>query len=440
MMDLSQYKGKRIAAAVSGGADSAVLLHRLVQMQESCGFSLAVVHCEHGIRGAESLADMAFVDGLCVRYGIGEKFFFSENCVEQAARTGESLETAARNFRYRCFESLLSGGKADFIALAHHIGDQAETVLFRLSRGTALTGAGAMRETSGKYLRPLLKESKQEILRYAKENGLEYREDSTNFALDATRNRLRIEVLPRLCEAVPSAAENIAAFSFAAQEDDDLLFELSKDYLQRIFPEFTEDSGWRVKICEKAPLFKRACLTVLKALGVDRDYTAKHLNALISLCSLQTGAEICLPCGVIARRQHDTVAFLVKAETGGELPPMQLREGGFAYGRYLITASFLPIEGEKVLRLDGEKLPDSAVIRLKRQGDIFEKFGGGKKSLKKYLVDEKIPAGVGAELPILADRDGGEVYAVLGVEIAKKVKVTKETKKTLYLKIERKKE
>jgi tRNA(Ile)-lysidine synthase len=211
MMNLSAFKNKIIAVAVSGGVDSVVLLHRLVSMQAEGGYSLCVVHCEHGIRGDESLADQAFVEGLCRAYGV-KGYFYREDCIALAARTGESLETAARNFRYGVFERLLDEGKADYIALAHHQADQAETVLFRLCRGSALAGVGAMRAVSGRYLRPMIEDSKESILAYAAAHGLAYREDATNQECCATRNVLRLKVLPAIEEVLPAAKQNLAAF------------------------------------------------------------------------------------------------------------------------------------------------------------------------------------------------------------------------------------
>ena len=433
MMNLSAFANKRIAVAVSGGVDSAVLLHRLVCLRAECGFSLCVVHCEHGIRGAESLADRAFVQSLCSAYGV-EGYFYSEDCPALAARTGESLETAARNFRYGVFERVLDEGKADYIALAHHLGDQAETVLFRLCRGSGLAGVAAMREENGRYLRPMLAESKESILAYAAAHGLEYREDATNGERCATRNVLRLDVLPAIEAVLPAAKENLAAFAALAREDEELLEALSAELLERVPPVDGRDSGYRVRICEKAPLFKRACLQVMKTLGIERDYTAKHLSALFALCSLETGARCTLPQGLIAVREYEKIAFLWEGECA-ELPVLELAEGRFAYGRYEIILSFTPIEGVKTLRLDADKLPPQSVVRQPRQGDCFEKFGGGRKSLKKYLVDRKIPARVREGLPIVASCEGGTVFAVFGVEIAKSVAVDERTKRTLYLAI-----
>ena len=238
---LAKYQGKRICVAVSGGEDSVALLYYLNACKAKCGYDLCAVHCEHGIRGEESLGDMRFVQELCKACGI-ELYLFQEDCPARAKTRKESLETAARNFRYESFWTVIREGKADFIATAHHKNDEAETTLFRLARGTSLGGMSAMKEENGYLLRPFLKWGKRDITAYIQENGLSYRLDKTNLEMDATRNKIRLEVLPKLEEAVPGATENIARFACLAFEDDALLYELANDLLQR------DDDGFDCRI------------------------------------------------------------------------------------------------------------------------------------------------------------------------------------------------
>ena len=134
MLDWNALAGKKICIAVSGGKDSVALLRYLKTRQQDYGYTLSVVHCQHGIRGEEALENAAFVEGLCKEYDL-PFYRFDEDCIARAEREKESLETAARNFRKEAFLEVLKTGKADFVATAHHLGDEAETVLFRLARG-----------------------------------------------------------------------------------------------------------------------------------------------------------------------------------------------------------------------------------------------------------------------------------------------------------------
>ena len=435
-MDWSAFRGKKVCVAISGGVDSVVLLHTLFKLREQFKISLSAVHCEHGIRGEESLADGEFVKAFCASLGV-PCYYFSEDCPARAAREKVSLETAARNFRYACFSALVEKEEADFIATAHHLNDEAETVLFRLARGSALSGVRGMDEKNGYILRPFLHKTRAEIERYAKENGLAFREDKTNFETDATRNRLRWNVLPVLENAVPGASGNIARFARLAAEDDALLYAYAKELL------FTQKEGKRVGIAvgfsDKKPLFTRACLLALKGLGVEKDYTSAHLESVYFLQDLERGARVSLPQNVCAEKLEKGVLFYKKPteEMVAAVSEKIFDENGFDGGRYEVKCSFAAAETEerawKTLRLDREKLPKDCVFRFRREGDFIERFGGGKKSLKKFFNEEKIPVDLRGELPLIAQKDGGEVYAVCGVEISEKVKVTAESSRVIYL-------
>ena len=428
MMNLDKFFGKRICVAISGGADSVALLHTLKNVSAEKGFALCAAHCEHGIRGEESLADMRFVEELCREWGI-TLYTFSEDCLARAKREKESVETAARNFRYACFERLINEGKADYIALAHHKNDEAETVLFRLARGASLTGATGMKEESGYLLRPLLQKTRAEIEEYIAANGLTYRTDKTNFDGAYTRNKLRLEILPKLEEAVNGAVENLARFATLAQADDELLYEYAKDLL------LETEEGYTVAFSEKKPLFCRACLLALKGLGVLRDYTQTHLSALFDLQSLERGARLDMPSGVTASKTEKGVCFYRKkpACVWEKPTPQFFDESGWDGGRYAVNVSKAPLEGENVLRLDREKLPREAVFRFRQEGDYIHAFGGGRKTLKKYLNEKKIPVEIREYLPLIAD--GAEIYAICGVEISEKVKVDENSKSVLYIRI-----
>lgn len=431
MLGLEKYAKKRICVAFSGGADSTALLHYLIARQEAFGYTLFAVHCEHGIRGEESLRDKAFVEAVCRRWEI-PLFHFSEDCPARAKREKESLETTARRFRYECFSSLVDEGKTDYIATAHHLDDEAETVLFRLARGSALTGAGGIREENGWLIRPFLSLTKQEILQYVEENTLDYCVDKTNFETDATRNKLRLQVLPLLSKIVPNASANLARFASLAKEDDALLYELAGALLTKT------DEGYLVAFSRQKPLFTRAVLCALKGLGVSRDYTALHLACAYALQDKERGAQLHLPCGAVAEKREKGVAvYIPKTENisaSGAGTPFGV--GRFALGRYEVNVSLSPLEPQgvwAVLRLDADKLPSGCVFRFRRDGDRIQAFGGAGKSLKKLFNERKTPVKERATLPLIVA--GDTIFAVCGVEIADTVKVTEDTRRVLYIAI-----
>ncbi|MBO5240382.1 MAG: tRNA lysidine(34) synthetase TilS [Clostridia bacterium] len=437
MRKFDGFFGKRVCVAISGGVDSTALLHYLKTYEKEVGFSLSAVHCEHGIRGEESISDQAFVCALCKKWNV-PLLLFSEDCPKKAKREKTSLETAARNFRLESFSSLVKENKVDFIATAHHVSDEAETVLFRLARGTALSGVKGMEKRSGYFIRPFLDWTKEEILSYAEKNGLSYRTDSTNLEMDATRNKLRLTVFPALEEAMRGAIVNLARFARLASEDDALLNEQSKALLS-----LTPAGKTLVKFSGQKPLFRRACLMAIKALGVEKDYTSTHLESVYSLQQSERGARICLPQGVIAQKGETGIEFFLRSEEE-ILPPAPQAEipfslSGFDGGRYAVNVSSTPIEVSegKILRVDKDKIPENAVFRFRREGDAIQSFGGGK-SLKKFFNEKKIPAKERAFLPLITEKDGSEVLVVCGVEISERVKITEETQSVLYITLQRK--
>lgn len=434
-MDLQAFSQNRICVALSGGVDSVCLLHYLNEVKNRYGFSLLAVHCEHGIRGEESLEDMRFVQALCKEWGV-ELFVFQEDCLQKAKREKCSLETAARNFRYDCFTKLVCEGKTDFIATAHHQSDVAETVLFRLLRGSALKGAVGIKEKNGYIIRPILTWSKAEIFAYAKRNNLCYRVDSTNLQTDVTRNKLRLEVFPLLEEAVDGATENLARFASIAAEDEGYLQAQSESLLH------LQEKKAVVAFCDSKPLFRRACLAAMAHLGVDKDYTYTHLQALFDLQALPLGSVLTLPKGIIAEREQAQIV-LQKESDKPVLPtppshaqPFSITD--FDGGRYTLSVSLTPFEGEDALRIDVDKLPKGAVFRFRQEGDYIQKFGGEGKSLKKFLNERKIPKQERPFLPLIASEHGGEVFVVGGEEISQKLCVDENTKRIAYILCKRK--
>lgn len=413
---LEKYRGKRVAVALSGGADSVCLLQVFYENGSAYGITLSAVTCEHGIRGEASLNDLEFVKAFCAERNI-PLFVFSADVPKRAKETGRGLEEEGRAFRYECFAKILSEGEADLVATAHHKGDLAETVLFRLARGTSLAGIAAIKECGG-IVRPFLGVSKEEILAYLKERGISFVTDGTNEDEKYSRNAIRKNVLPALEEIVHGAGEHIADFARRAGEDNAYLESLAEREIRRAAGEIF------VPTALPRPLFLRAAVMAITELG-GRDYREKLLAEIEKLQALQSGRKVCF-CGIEAMRQQDEIVFYKPREGfTGEIP---FAEGSFVIGGYRVE---IGREEKGTLYADLDKFPAGCVLRTRREGDRFTPFGGSEKPLKKFLTDKKIPARTGAGLPLVAK--GSTVYAVFGVEISDCVRVAQETKSRVYL-------
>ena len=166
-------KNKVIAVAVSGGSDSMALLHFMLSVKDTYGFSLVALNVEHGIRGELSLKDTEFVKEYCKNLGI-KTLLYKVDAVKHAKENKLTLEQSARILRYDCFFDAINSKKCDVVATAHHRGDNFESILFNLFRGTGLKGLTGISDMDGKIIRPLLSVSKTEIEKYIEENKADY--------------------------------------------------------------------------------------------------------------------------------------------------------------------------------------------------------------------------------------------------------------------------
>ncbi len=446
LFSLAPYRGFSLAVAVSGGRDSVALLHYLHKNAEEAHISLSALTCCHGIRPSAE-ADAAFVEELCKAWGVPLTVFRAD-VPARAKQSGRNLEEEGRMFRRECYQTMLDGG-ADAVLTAHHRDDYAETVLFRLARGTSLRGLDVFPAQNG-LLRPLLGVTRARIDEYIQENALLFREDETNADVALSRNRIRHEVLPALERAVPGTKENLVRFAERAVRDDAFLQELA-------LREVRGEGEKRVFVSLPEPVFFRACVAAMKALGLTRDYTESNLQELKKLAAAQAGRFTRLPCGITVYREGADLVFLPQEEgaeeahKARELPfflgrkeafggVLEVGEDGFGVGEPTKTAGGqlsgeppflrgeppeLPKACGRVLKVDLAAVPEGAAWRTRREGDTFLPCNGHQKSLKKFLTERKIPARVGRELPVLAK--GSEVLCIAGVELSERIKRTQKT-------------
>lgn len=211
-------EGETVCCALSGGADSVALLLALLELSPTLCVKVTAVHINHMLRGAESDRDEAFCRDLCERLNV-PLTVFRKDAAAFSHSLGVSVETGAREMRYGIFSQL----PADRIATAHNLNDNAETVLFRMARGTGLKGLTGIPPVRGKIIRPLLFCTREEIEAFLAEKNQDFVTDSTNLSDDYSRNRIRHRIMPEM-EAVHKAFPSCtAAMTVSLAEDDDFL-------------------------------------------------------------------------------------------------------------------------------------------------------------------------------------------------------------------------
>lgn len=421
-LDLSAVKkGSTVAAALSGGCDSMALLHRLCAVAKDYSIKIVAINVEHGIRGDESLRDTEFVKDYCQKTGV-PLFLYGADCLKKSREEKTSIEEAARAARYECFERALNEGKCDYVATAHHLADNAETVLLNIFRGTGLKGLSGIKNR-GKIIRPLIKTEKSEIEKYVKANGIPFVTDSSNLSSEYSRNFIRLNVLPKIREIFPEAEKSVSRLSDVAAEITEYLSLQAEALIS------TTKDGVKIKLPAHDVILKTALMSAFKKCGLNKDWQKVHVDDAVALADKPTGKSINLPYGFTAVREYDGISIKSPREKNETRADEVIK---FGEGIFSFCGQTLKIERandapdlKSGLFIDLDKLPPDAVIRTRKNGDVFNKFGGGTKKLGDFFTDVKIPKDERDSIPVVASEN--EIYAIFGVAVSQKVKADETT-------------
>ena len=278
-------EGDKIVVGLSGGADSVFLFFIMLGLKERMNVEFVCVHVHHGIRGEEADRDKRFVEELCREYGIVERTFcYKVKEIVKERRISE--EEVGRILRYESFRKVMTELAYNKIAVAHNLGDQAETIIHHLCRGSGLDGLAGIEPVTGEIIRPLLCLDKKEIERWLTQKGKEWKVDSTNLTGDYTRNRIRGEVLPLLEDKVnKEAVAHIAACGEALLEVKRYINKRGIEAYHKMVEEKEGEIGILLEEWEKEDVViqkKVWILAIEKMASGRKDITSKHIQALPS--------------------------------------------------------------------------------------------------------------------------------------------------------------
>lgn len=398
--------GEKVGVAVSGGVDSMSLLFLLKKL----GYPLIALHFEHGIRGEESRADAEFVRGFCAREDIP---FLSQSAgvPAYAKERGMSLEAAARELRY---EFLLGAG-ADKVATAHHMDDNAESVLLNIARGCGVAGLTGIDIKSGVLVRPFLCLRRAEIEAYAKENAISYVTDRTNFDIRYPRNRLRLGLMCELEKINPSVVGALGRLSENAREYERMIGALADEVPMEAEPGGSGVSAALLHGLDQ-PVAAEVLLRMCGIAGSRKDVSRIHIEAMMGLS--RTGAEIPVKNGIYAKYEYGRLIIYRKRDRMDDISfCVPLTEvTAFPGGTITMEKGTLDPHNKDKNRECFGRLPEGAVVRTRRPGDVFAPLGAGEKKLKDYLIDKKIPREDRDALPLVAE--GSRIIWVVGVQVS----------------------
>jgi len=448
-MDCQEFfhAGQRVGVAVSGGPDSVLLLHFMKMQAARQGLTLAAVHFNHHLRGAESDGDEALVRDLATSLQI--EYLRGEAEVGRLARERRrNLEAVARELRYHFFFSLIDQGRLDRVATAHTANDQAETVLMRLLRGAGTRGLGGIYPVlEGKVIRPFLGLTRAEVMQEIAARGLPYRMDSTNLDARLQRNKVRMGLLPLLAkEYNPEIIPLLNQLADRSRDDEACLENWARD---RAHP-------WRVREGREERIPIRALLEFPPALarrvlrqmlqtvrGSLHGLAHAHIESLHRFAAQAQSGKIQTLPGAFARKEFSwLVVGPAFREPGGEdfsylvtFPgEITVRELGCAFRFKILNRndSAKAYNANRLIGLDPQKLPGELVLRNWRAGDRFCPTGSrGRRKLKELFRERKIPEGRRKAWPVLLCR--GDIVWVRGFPPGRGVAATEQTERVLLV-------
>ena len=426
-------KEDSVIAGISGGADSVCLLFMLLKLQKELGFALMAVHVNHGIRGAEAERDEAYVKRLCRQWNVRLKVY-RENVPAYAKEHGMTEEEAGRDIRRTCFCKVLKEWGGTKIALAHHENDNVETLLWNLCRGTGIRGLGGIAPVNDVWIRPLLCVKRREIESYLKKRGISYCTDTTNADRRYMRNRIRMDVIPYLEDCVNT--ESVSHMGKTMER----MYELEQYILEEVGQYKESCTGWKngrriIRQTEYTKIPKALRDNVLHEIlcetaGRRKDIEEVHVQMLRDLFTKQVGKRIDLPYGVTAIRTYEGVRFeknIPEASYAGDenelfsIRVFDREPGNVTFPEKIYTKWF-----------DYDIIKNTVKIRHRIAGDsiVINRYGGRKK-LKQYFTDQKVPQEDRDKIWIAAD--GDEVLWIVGYRQSQKYQITEKTTKILEI-------
>lgn len=422
---LGDYRNPTVTVSLSGGADSMALLYLLNSLKDELGINVEAAHFNHLIRGEEAQRDEDFVKEQCKKLGI--KIYVGQGDVPAFAKEkGLSLETAAREMRY----GYLGRINKDFIATAHTASDNLETVLFNLTRGTAIDGLCGIPPKRDIFIRPLIYCTREQIEDYCKENGVSFVTDSTNLSDDYTRNKIRHKIVPVLKEINPSAEKAVIRMSSALNEDAVYLNKNAQEILESSLDEqgfLLSEKIIPIDNAIKSRVVKKYVNSVTKSNNLE----AVHIEGIISL--LSSGGKTNLPNGWTAVSSSGKLK-VIKGDTAQ-------RKTNYVVQITKTDENFL-ITNENVNNLllknslDCDKIVGKYTVRTRLTGDrIRLKNRGCTKNLTKLYNECNIPLEERDVIPVIADEKG--VIWIYGIGVAHRCAISEKSKKILIIKTEK---
>lgn len=406
-----------VLCAVSGGKDSMYLLEKLTELASSYGFEVHCAHFDHRLRGAESDRDREFVKDYCAKRNI-PCYIGSDDVFGYAAKSGMGIEEAARTLRYEFLEKTADEIGATRIATAHTADDNAETILFNLSRGSGLKGLCGIPPVRGKIIRPMLQVTTEEVLRYLEGKGIPHVEDSTNLEDEFTRNKIRHRIVPELRGLSTGFDENLIRAMTLLREDEEYLSCQAQSFVDLNFADGTLSAS------KFSALPKPVSARVLQII-IPFGLSFVHIEAVRKIAvGTDCHAYADIP-GLRVVRDYDALIFGAKEAT--RISKRNVQIGGIteiSEAGLEITCEFINSYKEihnsfNIFFFKSDSICGNIFVESRLEGEKIRLSGRNcTKTLKKLFSEAKLNGENKALIPVLYDEKGA--IAVCGFGIAER--------------------
>lgn len=443
LKSIENYKlienGDTIIVGASGGPDSQFMIYMLNSLKSQIDFEIILAHLNH-LHRKEARNDENLVRKTAEELNL--KFFTRARSMDDYAKKLKlSSEDAGRRLRYEFFNDLAKEYKNPKIAVAHNKDDQAETVLMRIIRGTGLDGLRAMDYKSGNIIRPILDIKKSEIIAYLDFKKIPYAIDHTNFENDYTRNKIRLDIIPKLEEINPRVVDQIYSLSELAKDDLEVLDGVIGDK----FAELSDIKKDKI-IFDKAKfdktnpaILRRIIRKAIETLnGEIKDISRENIDEFLTIRDLGTGKKI-IKDRLRLRKSYDSYILEIKKTKDKFEEEIYLENVDLINfdGLYIKTSIINSKKYEKSKNIgyfDYDKLTFPLKVRTRKNGDRFTPLGHrSEKKLKDFFMDQKVDREKRDEIPLIISNE--KIIWLTGLRISDDFKVTESTKRILKIEV-----
>lgn len=449
--------GDKILIALSGGPDSVCLLNILFELKKDLNIEIGAAHLNHMLRGDDAFEDEEYVVNICNNMGI-QCFVKRVDIYKYSKEQKLSSEMAGRNARYDFFDEIIEKYNFDKIATAHNANDQAETILFRLMRGTGLEGLGGIKVSrDNKIIRPILCLSRKEVEDYIKAKNLSPRIDKTNFEKIYNRNKIRLDILPYMKKNFnEDIVQTLNRMSILIQKDNEFIEKIALDFYNKYCIEYEEYFIIKNEIFKEDEAIVNRVLrnAITKYSKSNYDFEMKHIYEISYLSRKNSGKTIDLPNKIYAENIYGDIYIKHREKNSSinrkneeiKIDKSSVNKSNVDFNNFKIefhimqndTSGDLDLKRSDLIKyFDFDKVNNHILVRNRKDGDKMIPLGmNGSKKVKDIFINMKIPKEDRNNVPILCFDD--KIAWIIGLKVSEQFKVTRKSKNILKVVVKKK--